>query len=110
LDCNQTNITRDFRKTITEQLGGSEFRREFLREAVSNMVAGDLETAKAVLREYINGTVGFIALGQESGKSSKSLMRILSPTGNPQAQNLFEIVAYLQKVDGTVLEVRASAA
>ena len=103
-------LTRDFRETIKEQLADEEFRREFLCEAVSNMVAGDLETAKAVLREYINGTVGFIALGQSLGKSSKSLMRMLSPTGSPQARNLFEIVAYLQKVDGTVLEVRASAA
>jgi len=103
-------LTRDFRETIKEQLSDGEFRREFLREAVSNMVAGDLETAKAVLREYINGTVGFIALGRALGKSSKSLMRMLSPAGSPQARNLFEIVAYLQKVDGTVLEVRASAA
>jgi hypothetical protein len=34
-------------------------------------------------------------------------MRMLSPTGNPQARNLFDIVAYLQKIEGTVLEVRA---
>jgi hypothetical protein len=103
-------LTRSFRETIKEQLANAEFRREFLREAVSNMVAGDLETAKAVLREYINGTLGFIALGQALSKSPKSLMRMLSPEGNPQARNLFEMVAYLQKVEGTVLEVSAIAA
>jgi hypothetical protein len=32
-------------------------------------------------------------------------MRMFGPTGNPQAKNLFEIVAYLQKVEGTALEV-----
>jgi len=69
-----------------------------------------LETAKSVLREYINGTLGFIALGQALSKSPKSLMRMLSPEGNPQARNLFEMVAYLQKVEGTVLEVHASTA
>jgi hypothetical protein len=37
-------------------------------------------------------------------------MRMLSPTGNPQARNLFEMVAYLQKIEGTVLEVRATDA
>jgi hypothetical protein len=37
-------------------------------------------------------------------------MRMLSPSGNPQARNLFEIVAYLQKIEGTVLEVRAKRA
>jgi hypothetical protein len=103
-------LTRSFRETIKEQLANAEFRREFLREAVSNMVAGDLETAKAVLREYINGTLGFIALGHALSKSPKSLMRMLSPEGNPQARNLFEMVAYLQKVEGTVLEVSAVAA
>jgi len=103
-------LTRSFRETIKEQLANLEFRREFLREAVANMVAGDLETAKAVLREYINGTLGFVALGEALSKSPKSLMRMLSPQGNPQARNLFEMVAWLQKVDGTVLEVRATKA
>ena len=101
-------LTRSFRETIKEQQASKDFRREFLREAVGNMVAGDLETAKAVLREYINGTVGFMTLGEALSKSPKSLMRMLSPEGNPQARNLFEMVAYLQKIDGTVLEVHAS--
>jgi hypothetical protein len=103
-------LTRSFRETIKEQLADGDFRREFLREAVGNMVAGDLETAKSVLREYINGTLGFIALGQALSKSPKSLMRMLSPEGNPQARNLFEMVAYLQKIEGTVFEVYASSA
>jgi hypothetical protein len=103
-------LTRSFRDTIKEQLADPDFRREFLREAVGNMLTGDLETAKSVLREYINGTLGFIALGQALSKSPKSLMRMLSPQGNPQARNLFEMVAYLQKIEGTVLEVRATTA
>jgi hypothetical protein len=32
-------------------------------------------------------------------------MRMFSPSGNPQARNLFEVIAYLQKVDGMVLMV-----
>lgn len=103
-------LTRSFRETIKEQLADPAFRREFLREAVANMVAGDLDTAKSVLREYINGTLGFIALGSALSKSPKSLMRMLSPAGNPQARNLFDVVAYLQTIEGTVLEVRATAA
>jgi hypothetical protein len=103
-------LTRSVRETIKEQMAAAEFRREFLREAVSNMVAGDLETAKSVLREYINGTLGFVALGEALSKSPKSLMRMLSPEGNPQARNLLEMVAYLQKVEGTIFEVHATAA
>jgi hypothetical protein len=100
-------LTRSFRETIRDELASEDFRRAFLCEAVGSMVAGDLETAKSVLREYVNGTVGFLKLGAALGRSPKSLMRMLSPTGNPQARNLFDIVAYLQKIEGTVLEVRA---
>lgn len=101
-------LTRSFRDTIKEQLGDREFRRAFLCEAIDNMLAGDLETAKSVLREFVNGTIGFIELGRAVSKSPKSLMRMLSPSGNPHARNLFEIVAYLQKLEGTVLQVRSS--
>jgi DNA-binding phage protein len=104
-------LTKDFNETIKEQLQKSEeFRRALLREAVGCMISGDLETGKSVLRKYINGTVGFIKLGDELGRSPKTLMRMFSATGNPQARNLFEIVAYLQKVEGTVLEVVERAA
>jgi hypothetical protein len=37
-------------------------------------------------------------------------MRMLSPSGNPQARNLFDMVAYLQKADGTILEISARTA
>ncbi len=104
------SLNRSIRHTIREQLADPAFRREFLREAVANMLPGDLDTAKSVLREYINGSLGFVALAEALGKSPKSLMRMLSPAGSPQARNLFQIVADLQKSDGTVLEVRASAA
>jgi hypothetical protein len=103
-------LTRSFRETIQEQLASKAFRREFLREAAANLLAGDLETAKSVLREYINGTVGFVALGDALSKSPKSLMRMLGPEGNPQARNLLEIVSWLQKTHGTVLEVKARSA
>jgi len=84
------------------------FRRALLSEAVACMVSGDVDTGKTVLREYVNGTIGFPKLGKALGRSPKSLMRMLSPAGNPQARNLFEMVAHLQKVEGTVLTVHAS--
>jgi DNA-binding phage protein len=103
--------TRSFRETVQADIATSPaFRRELLSEAVTCMVAGDLETGKIVLREYVNGTIGFLKLGDALGRSPKSLMRMLSPAGNPQARNLFEIVAYLQKVEGAVLKVRAISA
>ncbi len=104
-------LTRDFNETIKEHLQKSEeFRRALLREAIGCMIEGDVDTGKSVLRKYINGTIGFPKLGEALGRSPKVLMRMLSAKGNPQAKNLFEIVAYLQKVEGTVLEVVERAA
>jgi hypothetical protein len=40
-------------------------------------------------------------------KSPKSLMRMLGPKGNPQARNLFEIIAHLQKQEGIHFKVRS---
>ena len=93
-----------------EELRDKDYRRAFLGEAMSDMLTGDLDSAKIVLREYINGTVGFIKLGEALGRSPKSLMRMLSQEGNPHARNLLELVAYLQKVDGVVAEVRVGDA
>jgi hypothetical protein len=104
-------LTKGFNETVKSKLQESEgFRRALLREAVGCMISGDLETGKSVLRKYINGTVGFVHLGAQLGRSPKVLMRMLSATGNPQAKKLFEIVAYLQKIEGTVLEVVDRAA
>ena len=69
-----------------------------------------MRPGKSILRKYINGTIGFIQLGADLGRSPKVLMRMLGPKGNPQARSLFEIVAHLQKIEGTVLEVVDSAA
>ena len=104
-------LTKAFNETIGEQLQKSAgFRRALLKEAVNCMIEGDVDTGKSVLRKYINGTVGFIKLGEALGRSPKVLMRMFSAKGNPQAKNLFEIVAFLQKYEGTKLEVVSRAA
>ena len=51
-----------------------------------------METGKSLLCDYVNATIGFGELGGLTDKSPKSLMRMLSPNGNPQARNLFEII------------------
>ena len=65
-----------------------------------------MDTGKAILRNYINATIGFDELGAVTNKSPKSLMRMFGPQGNPQARNLFEIIGHLQKHEGLQLEVR----
>jgi hypothetical protein len=103
-------LTRDFRETVQARARrDAGFRRALLQEALDCMLAGDVETGKIVLRDYINATVGFDELADATHKSPKSLMRMLGPSGNPQARNLFEIVAYLQTKEGLRLTTRAGA-
>ena len=98
--------TRDFNESVRADLQNSaEYRRAFLREAVGCVVSGDVETGKSVLRKYINGTIGFVALGEAVGRSSKTLMQMLGPKGNPTITNFFDIVSNLQKVEGSALAV-----
>jgi DNA-binding phage protein len=102
-------LTRDFKDTIKARARRDPaFRRALLREAIETMLAGDLRTGKAVLRNYINATDGFSDLEAATNKSAKSLMRMLGPNGNPQAENLFEIVAYLQNKEGIRFQVRTA--
>lgn len=104
-------LTKDFNETIKAKLQkNAGFRRALLKEAIQCMIEGDLETGKSVLRKYINATVGFVQLGADLGRSPKVLMRMLSATGNPQARNLFELVAYLQKREGVVIKLVDRAA
>ena len=81
------------------------FREALLRESVETMLAGDLETGKAALRDYIKATIGFTALGESIGTPSKSLIRMFGPKGNPKADNLFKVLGYLQKEAGVRLHI-----
>ena len=78
-------LTRDFKETIQARAKRDPgFRKALLREGIENFLAGDLETGKIILRDFINATVGFPKLSDVTHRSAKSLMRMLSPRGNPQ--------------------------
>ncbi len=98
-------LTKSWNETLGEMLReDAEFRRVFLKELVHLMATGDVDAGKSLLRKYINAAVGFIGLGKALGRSSKTLMQMLGPKGNPNIKNFFEIVAYLQKREGSVFE------
>lgn len=104
-------LTRDFKETIRARVERDpKFRKELLREGIDAMLSGDIATAKIVLRDYINATLGFTDLAEATHIPSKSLMRMLGPAGNPRADNLFEIVSFLQRREGVRFEVKASRA
>jgi len=101
-------LTIDFKDTIKNRIARDPaFREELLKEGIECLLIGDVDTGKAILRDYINATIGFDALGEVTAKSPKSLMRMFGPKGNPQARNIFEIIAHLQKKEGIQFKVQA---
>ena len=53
-------LTRDFKETIQARVQRDpDFRAYLLQEGMECLLAGDLVTGKAVLRDYINVTNGF---------------------------------------------------
>ncbi len=73
-------LTRDFKETIQERARRDpRFRAALLREGIQCLLGGEIDTGKTVLRDYINATIGFEALGAATNKSPKSLMRMFGP-------------------------------
>ncbi len=104
-------LTRSFKVLVEKQVAGDPaFAEALLREGIDLMLAGDVDTGKAILRNYIKATIGFEKLGRAIGTQPKSLIRMFGPRGNPQARNLFNVIGYLQKQAGVELHVAPSPA
>jgi len=102
-------ITRAFRDTVRVRAqGDAAFRQALLAEAVNELLAGDLPTGKAILRDYINATITFDGLAEALHKPNKSLQRMLGPKGNPTAENIFGILKALQDFEALELRVGTS--
>jgi len=103
-------LKREFRETVQARLHSDrKYRKELLREGVECLLAGDLDTGKAMLRDYINATIGFEELSRRTKRPAKSLMRMLGPSGNPRARNLLEVLQHLQKAEGLHFELSLRA-
>jgi DNA-binding phage protein len=102
-------LTRKFRATILNRAETDPaFRRQMLTEAVNELLAGDLDAGKAMLRDYINATITFQQLAKKLKKTDKSVHRMLGPRGNPRADNILEIIKILQVNERVRLRVEAS--
>jgi DNA-binding phage protein len=101
-------LTRDFKRTVVERVRRDpEFARALLDEAATLFLNGEADTARLVLRDLVNATVGFEALAAETEKPAKSLHRMLSKTGNPTMDNLAAILGVVRKSLGVELQARA---
>jgi DNA-binding phage protein len=104
-------LTRDFRETVqAEMKRDPAFRKGLLSDALESLLSGEVALGKEILRDYINAIVGFPKLAKHTKIHVKTLHQMFGPKGNPTANNLFEIVAYLQHAEGVRFEVRSSRA
>ena len=101
-------LTRPAVEALRERVRSDPgFVGNVLGEAVECLLDNDIIVAQLLLRDVTNCTVGFPALARETGIMEKSLMRMLSVKGNPQASNLFRILSALQRLNNLKLVVRA---
>ena len=85
-------LTRTFKETVIQRVRGDPtFAQALLDEAATLFLNGEPETARLILRDLVNATIGFEQLATLTEKPSKSLHRMLSPTGNPSMDNLAAI-------------------
>jgi DNA-binding phage protein len=86
-------LTRDFKETVLARVERDPaFAKELLEEATTLLISGEAETARVILRDLVNATLGFERLAKMTEVPSKSLHRMLSPKGNPSMDNLAAIL------------------
>lgn len=105
-------LTRDFRQTVAARVERDPaFARAMLDEAATLFLNGEPDTARMMLRDLVNATIGFERLAGLTRKPAKSLHRMLSRNGNPNMDNLatiFDVLRNTLKVDIEVHAVEAA--
>jgi len=101
-------LTRDFKETIAERVRQDpDFAKALLEEAATLFLNGEPHTARLVLRDLVNATVGFEALAEATAKPAKSLHRMLSKNGNPTMDNLAAILHVVSRKLGVEIETHS---
>lgn len=101
-------LTREFRETVMERAKRDpEFRVGLLTEAIDCLIAGDVNVAKSLLRDYVNATLGWSELSKLTDTPPQSLMRMLAKGGNPRMDNVGKILSALTEDEGVKILVNA---
>src|SRR2546421_8721952 len=91
-------LVRDYKQTVVDRVKNDPaFARALLDEAATLFLNGEPHTARLILRDLVNATVGFEELAAETAKPAKSLHRMLSQNGNPTMDNLAAILSVVRK-------------
>ena len=91
-------LTRNFKETVAARVQSDPaFAQALLDEAITLFINGEPDTAKLILRDLVNATIGFENLAEEIHKPAKSLHRMLSASGNPTMTNISTIFAAIKR-------------
>jgi DNA-binding phage protein len=101
-------LTRDFKKTVVARVERDPaFAKALLNQAATLFLSGEPETARLILRDLVNATLGFEHLATVTSMPSKSLHRMLSSKGNPSMDNLAAIFDAISKKLNVDLKAQA---
>ena len=105
-DNNNRPLTRSYKETVIARIKCDPIFREMtLKGGVEFLFGDEPGVGKILLRDYINGTIGFDELGKLTGESPESLIRMFGPDGNPDNRSLPEVIRCLQRYAGIQPEV-----
>jgi hypothetical protein len=107
----QTTTTMDsVRERVKSRIRTDDaFGDAIFSEAIEVLLANDMSTAKSVLFDFIEATIGFEELAVQSGIAPDGLRDMFGPTGDPRAGDLFRVLSILQQHQGIQFEVSTAA-
>jgi DNA-binding phage protein len=99
-------LTRDFKETVMLRVKKDPtFRSELIVEATNAFLAGDIETGKSLLRDYLNATEALPTIASELDLNEKSIRRMLGPKGNPTLKNFLSVLTACSRIEHLKLQI-----
>lgn len=99
-------LTRSYSEIVKDRASRDPtFRAALLGEAMEALNVGDADLGKALIRNYINATVGFEKLAAAVAMDPKNLMRMFGPRGNPRLANLSAVLRELTSREAVHVKV-----
>lgn len=93
-------LSRKFKDTVMELCKDPPYRKGLLLEALESYLEGDIVVGNSMLRDYLNGTQSFGEIALRLQMQEAGLRRMVSPSGNATAKNLFRLFKVCQDREG----------
>lgn len=94
-------LTRNFEETVKARVERDPaFRAALLTEVIERFLAGEVDTGKALLHDFIVAAIGFGRLAADIGIPQESLQQMLGSDSDPTASSLFALLSGVQRASG----------